>query len=321
MNPDPALILWHWCAALLGVAANASATLPLMAALALILGRRGHAALCLAGAAALAGLGLWLSAAWPALVVGDALVQLSRAGEATAATRLAAFFTPAGAGISLGVAVWLAGMACAFAGRRACARAVTALPPGTDTYSARAVREPLAALLAAAACALAAFALRNWPFAGLPPGMDVWRAGGAVLKHAFRAYFAALTSGGAAGLLMAAAVARRGAFRGPLTPAEAAGCLRWCAVWAVAGCLPQLLERWGVALGLLLRGGGPAVPGNPHAALFQLVALALLTLACAAWAVLLVGRGPLRRLVLAPAGLALLLLAVSAPPALLLLFR
>ena len=66
MTPDPALILWHWCAALLGIAANAAATLPLMAALALILGRRGHAALCLRGAAARAGLGLWLSAAFPA---------------------------------------------------------------------------------------------------------------------------------------------------------------------------------------------------------------------------------------------------------------
>ncbi|MBD5557217.1 MAG: spidroin-2 [Desulfovibrio sp.] len=321
MTPDPALILWHWCAALLGIAANAAATLPLMAALALILGRRGHAALCLRGAAALAGLGLWLSAAWPALVIGDALVQLSRAGEATAATRFAAFFTPAGAGISLSVAVWLTGMGCAFLGRYACARAAAALPPGAESYSARNIRLPLTALFAAAACALAAYALRNWPFAGLPPGMDAGRAAGAVLKHAFRAYFAALASGGATGLLLAAAAARRGSFHGPLTAAEAVGCLRWCAVWAVAGCVPQLLERWGVALGLLLRGGAPAVPGNPHAVLFQLVALVVLTLACAAWAVLLVRREPLRRLRLAPAGLALLILAVSAPPALALIFR
>ena len=102
---------------------------------------------------------------------------------------------------------------------------------------------------------------------------------------------------------------------------EAAGGVRWCAVWAVAGCLPQLLERWGLALGLLLRGGGPAVPGNPHAAHFQLAALALLTLACAAWAVLLVRREPLRRLALAPLGFALLLLAVSAPWALALMVR
>lgn len=321
MTPDPVLILWHWCAALLGIAANAAATLPLMAALALILGRRGHAALCVAGARALTGLGLWLAAAWPALVIGDALVQLSRAGGATAATRFAAFFTPAGAGISLSVAVWLTGMACAFLGRYACARAAAALPPGTDSYSARAIRVPLVALLLAAGCALAAFALRNWPFAGLPPGMDAWRAAGAVLKHAFRAYFAALASGGAVGLLLAAAAARRGSFHGPLTPAEATGCLRWCAVWAVAGCLPQLLEHWGVALGLLLRGGGPAVPGNPHAAFFQMVALGLLTLACAAWAVLLIRREPLRRLMLAPAGFALLILAVSAPPALALIIR
>ncbi|MDE7242141.1 spidroin-2 [Desulfovibrio sp.] len=321
MTPDPSLTLWHWCAALLGVAANASATLPLMAALALILGRRGHAAFCLAGAAALARLGLALSAAWPALVAGDALVQLSRLPDATLARRLAVFFTPAGAGISLSVAVWCAGMACAFVGLRACARAAAALPPGTDNYSARAISVPLAALLAAAACALAAFALRNWPFAGLPPGMDAWRAAGTVLKHAFRAYFAALASGGAVGLPLAAGAARRGSFHGSLTTAEAVGGVRWCAVWAVAGCLPQLLERWGVALGLLLRGGGPPVPGNPHAVLFQLVPLALLTLACTAWAALLGRREPLRMLPLAPTGLALLILAVSAPPALALMVR
>ena len=320
MTFDPALILWHWCAALLGIAANAAAALPLVAALALLLGRRGHARICLAGAAALAGLGLALSAAWPALGVGDALMQLSRAGDAPAAALFAAFFTPAGAGISLSVAVWLVGILCAFAGMRACSRAAAALPPGTDRYSARNIRVPLALLLVAAGFALAAFALRNWPFAGLPPGMDMWRAGTAVLKHAFRAYFAALASGGAVGLIFAAYVARRGSFHGPLTTAEAMGGVRWCAVWAVAGCLPQLLDRWGVALGLLLR-GGQAVPGNPHAALFQLVALGLLTLACAAWAVLLVRREPLRRLVLAPVGLALLVLSVSAPTALALIFR
>lgn len=321
MIPDTVLTLWHWCAALLGVAANASATLPFMAALALLLGRRGHASFCLAGAAALAGLGLFLSAAWPALVVGDALVQLSRAGGATAQTRLAAFFTPAGAGLSLSVVLWCAGALCAWLGRRACLQKAAALPPGVDSYRAGAIRVPLAALFAAAACALTAFALRNWPFAGLPPGLDAGRAAGAVIKYAFRAYFSALTSGGAVGLLLAAAVARRGAFHGPLSAAEAVGGVRWCAVWAVAGCLPQILERWGVALGLLLRGGGPPVPGNPHAALFQLTALGLLSLACAAWAVLLVRREPLRRLMLAPAGLALLILAVSAPWALALMVR
>ena len=320
MPPDTALIFWHWGAALLGLAANATATLPFMAALALILGRRGHAAFCLAGAAALAGTGLALSAAWPVLVAGDALVQLSQVADAPLARRLAAFFTPAGAGISLSVALWCAGLGCAWLGRRACLHKAAALPPGADSYSARAMRLPLAALLAAGACALAAFALRNWPFAGLPPGLDVWRAAAAILKHACRAYFTAFTSGGAIGLLLAAHVARRGWNGRPLSDAEAAGGLRWCAVWAVAGSVPQLLERWGLALGLWLRGGA-GMPAEAHAALFQLAALAPLTLAVAAWAAVLVARAPQRRLALAPAALALLLLSVSAPWALRLLVR
>ena len=318
MTPDTALIFWHWGASLLGIAANAAATLPLMAALALILGRRGHAAFCLGGGASLTGLGLALSAAWPALVIGDALAQLSQVPGAPLARRLGAFFTPAGAGISLSVAFWCAGILCAWLGRRACLRKAASLPPGTDSYSARAIRLPLVLLFAAAGCALAAFALRNWPFAGLPPGMDFSRAAGAVLKHACRAYFTAFTSGGAVGLIVAALVARRGWRGRPLSAAEATGALRWCSVWAVAGAVPQLLERWGVALGLLLRKGS-ALPGEAHAALFQLAALCLLTLAAAAWGAVLAARAPLGRLALAPAGLLLLILSASAPWALRLL--
>lgn len=318
MTPDTALIFWHWGASLLGIAANAAATLPFMAGLALILGRRGHAAFCLAGAAALTGLCLALSAAWPALVIGDALVQLSRVPDAPLTRRLGAFFTPAGAGISLSVALWCAGMVCAWLGRHACLRKAAGLPAGTDSYSARAIRLPLGLLFAAAGCALAAFALRDWPFAGLPPGMDFARAAGAVLKHACRAYFTAFSSGGACGLMLAALVARRGWRAGPLSEGEATGALRWCAVWAVAGALPQLLERWGVALGLWLRGGA-GMPAEAHAALFQLAALCLLTLAVAAWGAVLAARAPLGRLALAPAGLVLLILSASAPWALRLL--
>lgn len=321
MPPDTTLTLWHWCASLLGIAANAAATLPFMAALALILGRRGHAAFCLRGAGALAGLALWLSAAWPILIVADAFVQLSLTGNAPLVTRLTALLTPAGAGISTSVALWLVGALCVWFGRRACARTAATLPSGVDSYTVRAVGVPLTTLLLAAGCALGAFALRNWPFAGLPADMGIWRAASAVGKHACRAYFAALTSGGAVGLLLAAAVARQQETATPLpTATETVGGVRWCAFWAVAGCLPQSLERWGLALGGWLRGGAP-VPANPHAALFQLVALVLLTLALAAWAAILVARNPLRRLPLAPAGLVLLFLAASVPWTLALLVR
>lgn len=328
----PELTLWYWCAALLGTLANAAATLPFMAALTLILGRRGHAALCLRGAGALAGLALWLSAAWLLLVPGDALVRLSLAGDAPAATRLMALFEPAGLGISTSVAVWLAGAGLVWFGRRACAAAAAALPPGADSYRVPAIRLPLAALLAGAFCALAAFALRDWPFAGLPAGMDMGRAAAAVGKHACRSYFMALASGGAFGLLLAARAARRnnGASRppaadaqspsAPLSVAEAAGAVRWCALWAAVGYLPSCLEHWGLTLGLLLRGDAGAPLHGDHWLLIQFVTLALLTLAMAAWLLLLLARAPLRRLPLAWAGAALLLLAASAPWALALVF-
>lgn len=331
----PELTLWYWCAALLGTVANAAATLPFMAALTLILGRRGHAAACLRGAGALAGLALWLSAAWPILTLGDAFVRLSRTGDAPAATRLMALFEPAGLGISTSVAVWLVGAALVWFGRRTCAAAAAALPPGADSYRLQAIGLPLVLLLAAAACALAAFALRDWPFAGLPAGMDMARAAAAVGKHACRSYFTALASGGAFGLLLAARAARRngcasrppaaGAQRpsAPLSVAEAEGAVRWCALWAAAGYLPSCLEHWGLALGLLLRGNaGPLLHGGHWPLiLLQFTTLALLTLAMTAWLLLLLARAPLRRLPLAWAGAALLFLAASAPWAFALVFR
>lgn len=328
----PELTLWYWWAALLGTVANAAATLPFMAALTLILGRRGHAALCLRGAGALAGLALWLWAAWPIRVLGDAFVRLSLAGDAPAATRLMALFEPAGMGISTSVAAWLVGAGLVWLGRRACAAAAAALPPGADSYRVPAIRLPLTALLAGAVCALAAFALRDWPFAGLPAGMDMGRAVAAVGKHACRGYFVALASGGAFGLLLAARAARRnnGASRppaagaqspaAPLSVAEAEGAVRWCALWAAVGYLPSCLEHWGLTLGLLLRGGAGPLPHGDHWLLIQFVTLALLTLAMAAWLLLLLARAPLRRLPLAWAGAALLLLAASAPWALALVF-
>lgn len=328
----PELILWYWCAAVLGTVANAAATLPFMAALTLILGRRGHAAVCLRGARALAGLALWLSAAWPVLVLGDALVRLSLTGDAPPTTRLMVFFEPAGLGISASVAVWLAGALLVLSGRRACAAAAAALPPGADSYRLPAVGTPLALLLAGALCALAAFALRHWPFAGPPAGMDIWRAAAAVGKHACRSYFMALASGGALGLLLAARAARRGGVSrrpdadarnlpAPPSAAEAGGAVRWCALWAAVGYLPSCLEHWGLTLGLLLRGDAvPLAHSDHYWALVQVVTLALLTLAMAAWMLLLFARAPLRRLPLAWAGAALLFLAASAPWALALVF-
>ncbi len=317
----PELTLWYWCAALLGTAANAAATLPFMAALTLILGRRGHAAFCLRGAGALAGLALWLAAAWPVLVLGDALVRLSLTGDAPLMTRLMALLEPAGLGISASVAAWLAGTALVWSGRRACAAARAALPPGADSYRVPAVGMPLAALLAGSFCARAAFALRDWPFAGLPPGMDLWRAAAAVGKHACRSYFMAFASGGALGLLLAARAARRRP--APPSVAESAGAVRWCALWAAVGYLPSCLEHWGLALGLLLRGdAGPLLHGGHWPLiLLQFTTLALLTLAMAAWMLLLFARDPLRRLPLAWAGAALLFLAASAPWAFALVFR
>lgn len=311
-----ALIIWRWCESLLAIAANATATLPFMAVLTLILGRRGHAPFCLYGAKELASLALWLAPAWPALIITDTLMQLVQAKATLSLALISVFFTSAGMGISLSLLLWLVGVLCIIYALRACSLKRLLLPPEKDSYRAKDMTAPLTALLLACACALAAFALKNWPFAGLPPGMDLWRVAGAIGKHSFRAYFAAMSAGGAIALLLACVQAHNKKSQGSFTSAELAGSVRWCAAFAVAGCLPQLLERWGLALGLWLRGGATILPGEPRASLFQLAALFLLSLALAAWTGILVAREPLRRLLLAKLAFLLLLLGASAPWAL-----
>lgn len=243
MQPDSGLIFWNWAASLLGVAADAAVSLPLMAALTLVLGRRGHMALCVRGAGALGFLGLALAPAGVVTGLGDFLLQLSRAGQAGFWERMAVLAVPAGRGPALGLLCWLAAMACVAGGSVALARARRA--PGTADADAAGpcrtipgtrpalasglpgglapglaagltgLRIPLCLLLAGALCFFAALACRDWPFAGLPPGMDPGRAAAAVLRHATRLWFTTLAAGGAAALAFAAIALRRGRWLRP----------------------------------------------------------------------------------------------------------
>lgn len=236
MQPDTGLIFWNWAASLLGVAADAAVSLPLMAALTLILGRRGHMALCARGAAALGFLGLALAPAGVVTGLGDFLLQLSRAGHAGFWERMAVLAVPAGRGPALSLLCWLVAMACVAGGSVALARAWhaagaagtacaaaagpcrrrpdtrTPLAPGLPgglVSGLAGLRIPLCLLLAGALCFFAALACRDWPFAGLPPGMDPGRVAAAVLRHATRLWFTTLAAGGAAALALAALALRR----------------------------------------------------------------------------------------------------------------
>lgn len=338
MQPDTGLIFWNWAASLLGVAADAAVSLPLLAALTLILGRRGHMALCARGAAALGFLGLALAPAGVVTGLGDFLLQLSRVGHAGFWERVAVLAVPAGRGPALSLLCWLAAMACVAGGSVALARARRAAAAGpcrgrpdarTPLASGLAgLRIPLVLLLAGALCFFAALACRDWPFAGLPPGMDPGRAAAAVLRHATRLWFTTLAAGGAAALALAALALRRrrlppdacagrngaaAATRAPLAAdsPERAGIIRWCALWAAIGYLPSVLERWGLALGLWLRPAAAGTGMRPVSA--QVLSLVLLSMAIACWVALLIARAPGRRLPLVWAGLLFLLLARSAP--------
>lgn len=352
MQPDSGLIFWNWAASLLGVPADAAVSLPLMAALTLVLGRRGHMALCMRGAAALGFLGLALAPAGVVTGLGDFLLQLSRAGHAGFWERMAVLAVPAGRGPALSLLCWLAAMACVAGGSVALARARRAAGaagtagtacaaaagpcrgrPGTRPALAgglAGLRIPLALLLAGALCFFAALACRDWPFAGLPPGMDPGRAAAAVLRHATRLWFTTLAAGGAAALALAALALRRGRRLRPDACAGRNGATAATRAPLAAANSPERagIIRWcalwaaiGYLPSVLERWGlalglwlRPAASGpGMQPVSAQVLCLVLLSMAIACWVALLIARAPERRLPLVWAGLLFLLLARSAP--------
>lgn len=316
-QPMQDLSLWTilslWCNSLLGIGMNAAAALPLIIALTLLIGRRGQARFCAYGAARLAELAFGLS--WLGLPVMLAslyglLSGLRAAGRAMADISLV---SPPLLAYSLPLLLWLMGIIGAGLLRRTCTGA--ALPPRRhpekDRYATDAVTGRLWLCGLTGLCFFSTYVLRHWPFIALPPGMDLSRVATAVFSNALHKYFMAFTPAGALALLFLLR-ARRGAAQAGFDEVQTALAARWCALWATAGYIPFCLDRWGIALGYLLRGT------LPDWLLPQLYALIPFTAAVACWGTLLGMGKPLRRSWLMGLGVALLALGESLPSLLML---
>lgn len=235
-----------WLLGLLKLISMGAETLPVILALGLIAGRRGHGQFCLAWGEqqlkicrllALFGF-FWL----PCAYVGQLVPYGGGAGQ-----MLATLLTPAGMPWLTGFLLWLCGLG---------ALGLVSLPAGTgssdDRYCFAYIRQPFCLLFLAFCFFFVALLMPDWPGAGLPAGLGWDRALPAIFRHAMHACFAALCPAGALSLVLiqlrpyAAILANQ--------PAEFGVGIRWLAFWAAMGYLPGSLQTLGISIGMLVAG-------------------------------------------------------------------
>lgn len=280
--------------------AGAGASLPFIACLTLVAGRRGNGLFCLWGGYRLLYCALILASFGPVWIIGSYLADVAGYGTSVA-QKLAPLFHNAGLPWSGSCMAWLAGwlamaLACTLLRRELAAFQ-------GDSYRLAYVKMPLAGCLAACGLFIASYILINWPFAGLPADLSWERASQAIIRHAIRQYYMNFCSAGAFALIAALYACRNVPTEQKITA------VRWLGVWAAGGCLPGLVQSWGILMGL---GASGRLAGTLSQGLWgQTAGLALLTIAFFCWC-LLVWRPRFWRLC-SLAGAALLLLRTCAP--------
>ncbi len=274
----------------LRTAAQAASTLPLLACLTLLIGRRGHAGLCTAGARALAWAALILSPAGLLVIAGDFALIVMRLRSMGQNVAIPSPFEPGMLTFTASALLWGAGMLLTAV---LCAGPFRRVPADADAAPPQKAAVRLS--LAAALVFFATYATAIWPFAGMPEGMTHLQAAGLVLRDSLHRWFFALCPAG----VFAALVlwARRAALDALEKDGDVRnGAARWCALWPIAGGLPHALSEWGMVLGMLLR------QEMPQWLAPRMAAAILLTGAIAAYAFLLAKKDALGKTPLFAAG-------------------
>lgn len=250
----------------------AGSTLPLLIALGLIIGRRGHAAFCLAGSVRISELALGLALGGFFYFPCNYLTVVLPYGlQKSIFTSL--FLLEGRPWLSASLC-WLTGIIILFLALNVLKR----LKPNKneDIYSFRVIRSSFLLYTCASLLFMGATVLTNWPFAGLPQGMSLEQAGIAIFQHSLRRFFMAFSPAGALSLLYTAYLLRLS----HCSQEEEKGALRWFAFWACAGALPALFISWSLQMSVWAQGNA-ALSVLPRATwlicglLFQSAAVAL----------------------------------------------
>lgn len=254
--------------------AAAASSLPLLIALGLIIGRRGHAGFVIQGGAKIAPLSQALAAAgffyFPISYLSVTLPYGIKK------SLLTGVFSPGGRPWLMASIFWLAGILALLFARSALKRLKAALKD--DKYPFRFIKAAFLLYCLASLIFLTAFFMENWPFAGLPEGMSAENAAITIARHTVRRFFMSFSPAGAIGLLFAAHNFSHS--QPPQFEFEKMAVLRWFSFWAAAGALPSLLITWG--LYLPQRAARALPPGAPGFGLL-ISGIALQTLAVLLW--------------------------------------
>lgn len=247
------------------VLASTALALPLLLALTLAAGRRGHGRLCLWGGTRLAR--LCLAVAVAGCVYYWFYYSLVFGIEPGPPEALA---IPMKRNLMLAVACWAAGLAFLFQGYRKTAAFSTpsaALPPEEDRYDLARVLPALLPGLAACLCFTAAFFSMEGVFGTPPQGMDQATYLATLLRKTLRGAFGDLSLAGGAGAVLLCLLRDRPEVADPARFATAA---RWCALWGAVGFLPGCIDQWSNLLlsGVWLPGPAPGVTAVLRSPLF-----------------------------------------------------
>jgi len=300
------LFCWQWIAAVLKLGASAASAMPVIIALTLATGRRGHARLSAFGASRLAFCAAALAVLGPLLITGDVLALLANLRGTERMLDGVSVWMPAMLPYTTAVAAWLAGILCLLlyiAADRATPRPQPAA--GQDCWQPGQIGLRVGLALLAALCFFAAQVLPNWPFSGLPQGLTAGDVALAILSGNVHNSFTAFAPAGSVALLILSLTPRNDSAFSQDDEQRAA---RWCALWAMIGFIPRCIDRWGLVIGFSLR-QGPLPAGVAD----QAMGLVPMTLAIACWVILFALRAPRKLYWLNILGLLLLMLSASFP--------
>lgn len=240
------MILLAVILALANFGVQAASTLPFIAALGMIAGRRGNGHFCLIGSALLLKLTVALAACGPIFYLGSYLQQMLPFRN-TFAQMLAPLMQKAGLPWSASALVWIAGWIASCIALKFTEASERQLAQAG--YPVQFIRLPLFFALGSAALFFSSFILINFPFGGLPPDIPWDRILMALWRNATSNYFLALAYAGASALLALIFI------RNFLISENLPIATRWLAFWGIAGVVPYSLIRWGYIISSMRAGG------------------------------------------------------------------
>lgn len=280
------LVLTYWFGVLQALPAQMAQALPVIILLTLLAGRRGNARLCLWGARRL--LSLNLVCALIALVLFPLVALLGSLQEGQWPGLAAFCARPA----CVALLAWLPACLLLLALRRAASHWPDSAGP-VESYRAGELRCTLWGCLLAFALLVLGSLLSTGLLLEPPQGMDRSAFLMLQIRQGLHLVFRYFSLAGGAALLCLWTLRHH--------PRLAAGAdfdkaVRWCAVWAVAGYFPSIIDHWSTLLAALLQAWRAGVPIDLTPQATALAMSVLAALALVGWSVFLYRPALARRL-------------------------